>query len=148
MWWRRAAKACRPRVDRLPCIASLRMRGWNASIAQGQDHSARQPRGRPRHQSVCDAMSTRMTPPQRPLHLVGSVPFNDADAVFRAAGAVFGPKLTRVPDGETGDRKGWIGWQRQQFAEQPALEQAAAKERAYQYRPPFRVRAGHDPAGV
>lgn len=89
-----------------------------------------------------------MTPTERPLHLVGSVPLSDADAVFRAAGAMFGPKLKRVPDGETGDRKGWIGWQRQQFADQPVLEQAAAKEREYQFRPPFRVRAGHDPAQI
>lgn len=79
----------------------------------------------------------------RPVLLVGSVPLADADAVFAAVGAALGPALRRVPDGETGERKGWIGWQSKLFAAQPALEQIAAKERDYQFRPPYRLRAGH-----
>ena len=43
------------------------------------------------------------------VHLVGSVPLKDADAVFRAVSDAVGPYLRRIPDGETGKRKLWIG---------------------------------------
>lgn len=84
----------------------------------------------------------------RSVLLVGSVPLADSEAVFRAAGAAFGARLRRVPDGETGDRAGWIGWQRKQFADQPALEPVAAKERQYQYAAPFRLRPGHSASEI
>jgi hypothetical protein len=84
----------------------------------------------------------------RQVLLVGSVPLADSEAVFRAAGKTFGARLKRVPDGETGDRQGWIGWQRRQFADQPALEEVAAKEREYQYAPPFRLRAGRSASEI
>lgn len=43
--------------------------------------------------------------------LVGSVPLASAEEVFRAAGSVLGRHLRRLPDGETGERINWIGWQ-------------------------------------
>ena len=51
--------------------------------------------------------STRRQP--RGVHLVGSVPLADAEAVFRAANAILGRHLRRIPDGETGERTNWIG---------------------------------------
>jgi hypothetical protein len=40
--------------------------------------------------------------------LVGSVNLESPDAVFEAVGRVLGDDVDRVPDGETGDRLGWI----------------------------------------
>jgi len=37
------------------------------------------------------------------VHLIGSVPLADTEAVFRAVTAELGPWLKRIPDGETGD---------------------------------------------
>ena len=41
----------------------------------------------------------------RSVYLVGSVPFEDAEAVFRRCSAILGPALNRLPDGERG---GWL----------------------------------------
>ncbi|MDE0334990.1 MAG: hypothetical protein OXI64_08525 [Defluviicoccus sp.] len=73
----------------------------------------------------------------RGIHLVGSVPLEDAAAVFREAGQRLGSHLERIPDGETGIRSNWIAWQRRAFAEQEALVESAARERDYQLMPPF-----------
>jgi hypothetical protein len=43
--------------------------------------------------------STQRQP--RGVHLVGSVPLGDAEAVFRTANAILGGRLRRIPDGET-----------------------------------------------
>jgi hypothetical protein len=43
--------------------------------------------------------STQRQP--RDVHLVGSVPLGDAEAVFRTANAILGVRLRRIPDGET-----------------------------------------------
>lgn len=47
----------------------------------------------------------------RSVLLVGSVPLESSSAVFEAVGERLGPLAKRVPDGETGVRKDWIGWQ-------------------------------------
>ena len=47
----------------------------------------------------------------RPTLLVGSVNLENAEAVFRAAASILGDTLRSMPDGETGDRIAWIGWQ-------------------------------------
>ena len=72
----------------------------------------------------------------RKVHLVGSIPLEDAAAVFREAGRRLGANLDRIPDGETGIRSNWIGWQKRAFAEQEALVEARARERDYQLAPP------------
>jgi hypothetical protein len=59
---------------------------------------------------------------QRPVHLVGSVPLANAEAVFRTASAILGERVKRLPDGETGVRTGWIRWQRAVFARTSGLE--------------------------
>lgn len=42
------------------------------------------------------------------LHLVGSIPYDTAEDVFRNFGPALGPYLTTIPDGEIGPRKHWI----------------------------------------
>jgi hypothetical protein len=42
------------------------------------------------------------------LLLVGSVPLETAEDVFRVFGAPLGPYLATMPDGEVGDRKWWV----------------------------------------
>lgn len=44
----------------------------------------------------------------RRLLLVGSVPLESSEAVFRAAATELGNRLSRVPDGETGFRSYWV----------------------------------------
>ena len=46
--------------------------------------------------------------PPRNVHLVGSVPLADARTVFETVSAALGPRLRRIPDGETGERSDWI----------------------------------------
>lgn len=65
-----------------------------------------------------DSTATR----PRGAHLVGSVPLEDAEQVFRAAANALGKHLRRIPDGETGARSTWIAWQAQFLAQHPELE--------------------------
>jgi hypothetical protein len=39
------------------------------------------------------------------VHLVGSVPLSDCEQVFRQVSRELAPYLSRIPDGETGDRR-------------------------------------------
>lgn len=45
------------------------------------------------------------------LHLVGSIPLQSSEAVFREVAGRIGPFLKRLPDGETGERSAWTAWQ-------------------------------------
>ena len=81
------------------------------------------------------------TPP-RPVHLVGSIPLETAEDVFEAIAATLGTLVDRAPDGETGVRANWIGWQHAVFARQDALEPGAERERDYQLEPPYRFKPG------
>jgi len=56
------------------------------------------------------------------VHLVGSVPLSDSEAVFRKLSDAVGPYLVRMPDGETGIRKSWIRFLQDVLAEHPAIE--------------------------
>jgi hypothetical protein len=58
----------------------------------------------------------------RPVHLVGSVPLASAADVFRAAAEAIGPRLARIPDGETGERLGWVAFQLDVFGAHPSFE--------------------------
>ena len=71
------------------------------------------------------------------IHLVGSIPLNSAELVFDIIGRYLGEKCMLIPDGETGERTNWIGWQRGVFANQSALVQGQKKERDYQLNRPF-----------
>jgi hypothetical protein len=69
----------------------------------------------------------------RPLraHLVGSIPLDDAESVFRLLSKELGPHLARMPDGETGIRQSWIRFLQAALAAHPAIEVATDL-------PPFR----------
>jgi hypothetical protein len=56
------------------------------------------------------------------IHLIGSVPMDDAETVFKSMSAALGPRLKRIPDGETGGRLDWVTWLEPIFAGNPALE--------------------------
>jgi hypothetical protein len=58
------------------------------------------------------------------VHLVGSVPLENAEQVFAATSAALGPRLKRIPDGETGARGDWITWLEPAFSDNPALEKS------------------------
>lgn len=57
-----------------------------------------------------------------PVHLVGSVPLDSAQDVFATVSAELGDLVARLPDGETGERSGWVGFQIPRFRAHPALE--------------------------
>src|SRR5215210_5568500 len=75
-----------------------------------------------------------------PVHLVGSVPLADAEAVFRAVSGELGPYLRRLPDGETGERIDWFVWQVARFRACPQLEEVPAATSGYRTLPKFRPR--------
>jgi hypothetical protein len=91
------------------------------------------------------------------VHLIGSVPMDDAESVFRALAGALGPHLRRLPDGETGERRRWIFFQSLMLRQHPSMEEDPTV-------PPFalrqwdgkllremsllRFRAGVDPARV
>lgn len=82
----------------------------------------------------------------RGVHLVGSVPLSNAEEVFRTASAILGGRLRRLPDGETGERTNWFGWQIQVFAAHPFFEVLPQESRAYTSRPAITLRSP-TPAG-
>jgi hypothetical protein len=71
--------------------------------------------------------------------LVGSVPLENADEVFRAASDVLGSHLKRIPDGETGTRTIWVGWQAEVFASHAAFEVEEPPPGQYAPLPRFRL---------
>ena len=87
----------------------------------------------------------------REVHLVGSVPMASAAEVFGAVSAALGPRLKRIPDGETGKRLDWITWLEPIFADNPAMElsdeifklHAAAPARRR-----YRLKPGRTPADL
>jgi hypothetical protein len=56
------------------------------------------------------------------LHLIGSIPLDSSEQVFRRLAAELGPHLSRMPDGETGERSRWVYFQRQMLLDHPAME--------------------------
>lgn len=60
----------------------------------------------------------------RDVHLVGSVPLASAREVFTEVSRALGPRLKRIPDGETGERGDWITWLEPIFANDSALEKS------------------------
>jgi hypothetical protein len=81
-------------------------------------------------------------------HLVGSIPLQDAEAVFRAATGALGGHLERVPDGETGDRSTWIAWQAQHLLAHPQFEVEPPPPGQYAPLPRFRLRDGVEASEV
>ena len=50
-----------------------------------------------------------------PLLLVGSLPAPSTDAALRAGADLFGALVFALPDGETGPRAAWVGYEREQL---------------------------------
>ncbi|MDQ5832475.1 MAG: hypothetical protein M3550_05370, partial [Actinomycetota bacterium] len=83
------------------------------------------------------------------VHLVGSVPLGGAEEVFRRVAAVLGDRLRRIPDGETGPRSDWIGWQYPVFSSQPQLQPASpGASSSFRALPQLRLRSGVAADGV
>lgn len=55
------------------------------------------------------------------VHLVGSVPLPSSASVFETVCAAVGQHLHRLPDGETGERGGWISFQHDMLEKHPAV---------------------------
>jgi hypothetical protein len=55
------------------------------------------------------------------IYLVGSVSLASAEDVFKTISQLFGRRIKRIPDGETGKRLDWITWLESVFSQNPAL---------------------------
>ena len=80
--------------------------------------------------------------PPRGVHLNGSIPLANAEEVFRVTSSILGEHLHRIPDGETGVRTNWIGWQMDVLARHPSLEMIPPDPTAYAALPHFKMRPG------
>jgi hypothetical protein len=56
------------------------------------------------------------------LHLIGSIPLETSEQVFRALAQELGPWLKRYPDGETGELSRWVYFQGQMLRAHPDME--------------------------
>jgi hypothetical protein len=65
-----------------------------------------------RRQPQGETMSSRVT---SDLLLVGSLPAESTEAAFRAGAELFGDLVFALPDGETGPRAAWVGYERERL---------------------------------
>ncbi len=89
----------------------------------------------------------------RQAHLIGSVGLADAETVFTAVAETLKGCISRIPDGETGERGYWIRWQQASFDGCEQLEQELAEVKLPGFkdsvrRPFYRIKAGLSPADV
>jgi hypothetical protein len=83
------------------------------------------------------------------LLLVGSLPAESAETALRAGAELFGDMVFALPDGETGPRRAWVGYERQQLVmPHPDVETVRATDsptgiprHAYET-PVFKIREG------
>lgn len=79
------------------------------------------------------------------VHLVGSIPLRNAREVFEVVSSLLGPRLPRLPDGETGERSQWLGWIAPIFANHPDFEATGQMSRVHATsdpRPLHRIKPG------
>jgi methionine synthase II (cobalamin-independent) len=67
----------------------------------------------------------------RGVHLVGSVPLADNEAVFRSVASAVGDRIRRIPDGETGKRSRWNSWTAPSYEATEGLELVDPPEGSY-----------------
>jgi hypothetical protein len=87
----------------------------------------------------------------RNIHLVGSVPLASARDVFETVSAGLGPRIKRLPDGETGKRGDWITWLEPVFAEHPGFVKSGEFFRVHASgtgRERYTLKAGFAPGDV
>jgi hypothetical protein len=85
------------------------------------------------------------------VHFNGSVNLADTETVMREIAARVPAGLRRIPDGETGDRAGWIVFQLEKFMAVPGLVPAQPMDMTlgdYERLPQLRLAEGADPADV
>src|SRR5271170_2139382 len=91
------------------------------------------------------------------VHLVGSVPLSNTEAVFRTICSCLGPHLRRLPDGETGARRFWVGMISQILdrhdafeidPDEPPFVMKLASGKAFREYKRLRIRAGRDPRAL
>lgn len=91
-----------------------------------------------------------------PIHLCGSIPLADTNSVFEAVTNRLGNSVRRIPDGETGNRLSWLGWQDHVFQNDPNFD-AIASEGDYRFATTpkwmrntiwFKLRDGVDPSTI
>jgi len=84
-----------------------------------------------------------MTSPEnsRGIHLVGSAPVATAEEMFRLSMDQLGAYVKRLPDGEAGERDGWIRWQYAKIGNSEQIRQSKL-EPIYVPSPPYEVAAG------
>ncbi|WP_280425438.1 hypothetical protein [Nocardia carnea] len=82
------------------------------------------------------------------VHLCGSVPLPDTAAVFEQVATRLGPHISRIPDGETGERDNWVVWQLPKLQSHPDL--VTVPPPSPEYGPSERVQpaSGVDPATI
>src|SRR3569833_416011 len=81
-------------------------------------------------------------PRARGALLVGSVPLADTEQVFRLTSDALGDRVRSVPDGETGHRRRWVGWQQPRLAASPQLQPVEREHPIYPELPLLTVRPG------
>ena len=62
------------------------------------------------------------------VHLVGSVPVDGAEEMFRLSMRHLGGHLKRMPDGEAGERDTWIRWQYAKIGASPQMRANRARQ--------------------
>jgi hypothetical protein len=63
------------------------------------------------------------------VHLIGSMPFESAELVFRAAAGAVGDVVSAIPDGEVGDRRNWVRYLPMRvYADHPQLEETSRED--------------------
>ena len=62
------------------------------------------------------------------LYLTGSINVSTVDDAFRLVGTRLQPGVTRVPDGEPGERANWVLTQAPLFLDNPTLERVGRSE--------------------
>src|SRR5690349_113593 len=94
----------------------------------------------------CSGMASRA---QSDLLLVGSLPCDTTDEALRAGAEMFSHLVFALPDGETGPRRAWVGYEREQLCRpHPSLElvqetpsPTGIPRHAYET-PVFKIRSG------
>jgi hypothetical protein len=89
--------------------------------------------------------------PSRGIYLVGSVPLSSTAEVFETVGGLFGSRIPRIPDGETGARSDWITHLEALFRDNPDFERSNEMFSVHASAPKrqrYRLKTGRAPQDV